>query len=193
MKLSNADIQSNIPGQTEKNMTESFSKAKSEDALIMLDECDSMLYNRNAVGAIMSAEINHLLTEIENFDGVVIMTTNRLHKLDAALQRRIIAKIELPFPDQPTRKEIWKKLLPSKMPVEKLDFKELSEAIISGGEIKNAILLSARKAISQNRDRVDMRDFQISIVNILKSKEDFKNVQPNAIEASMYGKMKGGP
>ena len=190
MKLTNADIQSNIPGQTEKNMTESFSKAKKEDALIMLDECDSMLYNRNAVGAIMSAEINHLLTEIENFSGVVIMTTNRLHKLDEALQRRIIAKIELPFPDKPTRKEIWKKLLPGKMPVGRLDFKELSEAEISGGEIKNAILLSARKAIAQNRDTVTMVDFRVSIVNIVKSKEDFESVQPNAVDTGMYGKIK---
>ena len=190
MKLTNADIQSNIPGQTEKNMTDSFRKAKDQDALIMLDECDSMLYNRNAVGAIMSAEINHLMTEIENFSGVVIMTTNRLYKLDEALQRRIIAKIELPFPDRPTREAIWKKLIPGKMPVEKLDFTELSEAAISGGEIKNAILLSARKAIAQNRDIVEMTDFKVSIVNIIKSKEDFENVQPNRVDEGMYGKIK---
>ena len=190
MKLTNADIQSNIPGQTEKNMTDSFQKAKDEDALIMLDECDSMLYNRNAVGAIMSAEINHLLTEIENFSGIVILTTNRLHKLDEALQRRIIAKIELPLPDRPTREAIWKKLIPGKMPVKKLNFTELSEAVISGGEIKNAILLSARKAIAQNRDIVEMTDFRVSIVNIIKSKEDFESVQPNRVDTGMYDKIK---
>ncbi|HDZ27916.1 MAG TPA: AAA family ATPase [Candidatus Aminicenantes bacterium] len=190
MKLTNADIQSNIPGQTEKNMTDSFKKAKSEDALIMLDECDSMLYNRDAVGAIMSAEINHLLTEIENFSGIVILTTNRLHKLDKALQRRIIAKIELPFPDKPTRKEIWKKLIPRKMPVRKLNFNELSDAMISGGEIKNAIILSARKAIAQNRNIVEMTDFRVSIVNIIKSKEDFESVQPNMVDTGMYDKIK---
>ena len=190
MKLTNADIQSNIPGQTEKNMTDSFQKARREDALIMLDECDSMLYNRNAVGAIMSAEINHLLTEIENFSGIVILTTNRLHKLDEALQRRIIAKIELPFPDKPTRKEIWKKLIPSKMPVRELNFNELSDATISGGEIKNAIILSARKAIAQNRDIVEMTDFRVSIVNIIKSKEDFESVQPNRVDTGMYDKIK---
>ena len=185
MKITNADLQSNIPGQTEKNMTESFRKAKTQDALIMLDECDSMLYNRNAVGAIMSAEINHLLSEIENFSGIVIMTTNRLHKLDEALQRRIIAKIELPFPDKETREQIWKKLIPQKMPVSKLDFDELSKASISGGEIKNAILLSARKAIAQNRNIVVMTDFRMSIVNIIKAKEDFEGVQPNRVDSIM--------
>ena len=43
----------------------------------------------------MGSEINALLTELENFDGVCILTTNRLQKLDPALQRRIIAKVYL--------------------------------------------------------------------------------------------------
>ena len=178
MKLTNAEIQSNIPGRTEKNITDSFSKAKKQNAVMMFDECDSMLYNRNSVGAILSAEINHLLMEIENFDGVVILTTNRLHKLDEALQRRIIARIELPFPDKETRELIWEKLIPPKLPTEKLNFKKLAIAELSGGEIKNSILLSARKAIAQNRKKVTISDFNISIDNILKAKAEFKAVQP---------------
>ena len=181
MKLTNADIQSNIPGKTEKNITESFKRAKKEKAVMMFDECDSMLYNRNSVGAILSAEINHLLGEIENFEGVCILTTNRLHKLDEALQRRIIARIELPFPNKEARELIWKKLIPKKLPTEKIDFKKLAKAELSGGEIKNAILLSARKTIAQNRERVSVLDFEISIGNILKAKEEFRAVQPKQI------------
>lgn len=186
MKLTNADIQSNIPGKTEKNITESFKKAKKENAVIMFDECDSMLYNRNSVGAILSAEINHLLGEIENFDGVCVFTTNRLHKLDEALQRRIIARIELPFPDEETRLLIWKKLIPKKMPIEKIDYFKLSKAELSGGEIKNAILLSARRAIAQNRKRVSINDFKIAVENLLKAKEDFEKVQPKRIPERIW-------
>ncbi len=182
MKLTNADIQSNIPGRTEKNISESFEKAKSDNAVIMLDECDSILYNRNAVGSILAAEINHLLMEIERFSGVVLLTTNRLHKLDEALQRRIIAKVELPLPDKDSRKKIWQKLIPEKMPTEDLDFTRLSISKLSGGEIKNAILLSARKTISQNRKKVIMSDFLISIDTILKSKKDFEDVQPTRFD-----------
>ena len=178
MKLTNADIQSNIPGQTEKNISASFKKAKDEKAVVMFDECDSVLYNRNAVGAILAAEINHLLMEIERFDGVVLLTTNRLHKLDEALQRRIIAKVELPFPNKDIRKKIWEKLIPDKMPIDDVDFTILALAKLSGGEIKNAILLSARKAIAQNRKKVVMNDFLISIENIIKSKKEFEEVQP---------------
>ena len=92
MKLTTGDIQSQIPGQAERNIEKVFEQAKEENCMLLLDECDSLLYNRDAVGMIMASEINALLTQIENFDGVVLLTTNRLGKLDPALQRRIVAK-----------------------------------------------------------------------------------------------------
>ena len=184
MKVTNADIQSNVPGRTEKNITESFEKAKKEDAVILLDECDSLLYDRNAVGAILSAEINHLLGEIENFDGTVVLTTNRLHKLDEALQRRIVAKIELPLPNKKAREQIWEKLIPPKMPTDKLNYKKLAIAELSGGDIKNAILLSARKAIARNKKKVTMEMFQEAIDGLVKNKEIYKSVKPQKFKSS---------
>ena len=181
MKVDNASIQSSIPGQAERNMTESFEKAKKENAVVLFDECDSLLYNRNSVGSILSAEINHLLGLIENFDGVVILTTNRLHKLDGALQRRIIAKIELPFPTKQARKLIWEKLIPPNLPVDKLNFETLSNYELSGGEIKNAILLASRKALAKNEDKVKMEYFEMSSDSVIKSKEDFESVQPKQV------------
>lgn len=179
MKLDSGVIQSNVPGQTERNIEKAFKDATSKDCVMLLDECDSLLYNRNAVGSILSSEINKLLTEIENFNGVVILTTNRLHKLDEALQRRIIAKVQLPLPNEEARRMIWKKLIPHKMPVKDIDYKELAKATISGGDIKNAILLAARKAISKNQDEVTMDNFRNSVVSILEAKEDFRENNPN--------------
>ena len=181
MMISAASIQSNIPGQSERNMTDSFAKARKEDAVVLFDECDSIFYNRDAVGAIMSAEINHFLTELERFDGVVLLTTNRLHKLDGALQRRIIAKIELGLPDEKTRVEIWKKLIPEKMPTEKLDFKKLAKASLSGGDIKNVVILAARKGIAQNKKKVEMIDFEISCDSVLMAKRNFESVQSRVV------------
>ena len=178
MIISSASIQSNIPGQSERNMTDSFKKAEKGEAVILFDECDSLFYNRDAVGAILSAEINHFLTEIERFDGVIILTTNRLHKLDGALQRRIIAKIELGLPDAKTREEIWKKLIPEKMPTEKLNFKKLAKASLSGGDIKNVVILAARKGIAKNKKRVEMKDFESACESVVMAKRNFERVQP---------------
>jgi SpoVK/Ycf46/Vps4 family AAA+-type ATPase len=186
MKISSGDLQSNIPGQTERNITEIFEQAKKKDCVMLLDECDSILYDRDNVGAIMSAEINTLLTEIENFKGVIILTTNRLHKLDKALQRRIVAKIELPKPPKTARIIIWEKLVPKQMPLSKdVDFKELGEADLTGGEIKNAILLAARKAIAKNMDEVTMTNFRSAILSIEESKNDFEGCHPDYGEFNM--------
>ena len=178
MRVTNAEIQSNVPGKTEKNITKIFQEATTQEAVIMLDECDSMLYNRDAVGMIMSAEINHFLQEIERHDGVVILTTNRLHKLDAALQRRIIAKVEIPMPTLEARKEIWVKLVPAKVPKEKMDIDKLSEPKLSGGEIKNAILLAIRRAISKNHPKVTMEHFEFALNTVVKAKENFDKTRP---------------
>jgi len=185
MVVSTADLQSNIPGQMERNVKKAFEDAKSNDAAIMFDECDSILADRNNVGTIMASEINSLLTEIERFDGIVILTTNRLHALDPALQRRIIAKVEVKPPTKEARLQIWKNLLPPQMPLGKdVDIERLAKAELTGGEIKNSILLSARSAIAENKDKVMMKDFEESVFSVMKSKQDFEATRPKNVAQS---------
>ena len=126
-----------------------------------------------------------MLTEIENFDGVVIMTTNRLNRLDSALQRRIVAKVQLAEPTEEARELIWAKLIPNKMPTEELNCKELAEAHLTGGEIKNAILLAARKAIAHNEPKVTMKHFRESVLHVLESKKDYAEACPTQLEGIM--------
>ena len=155
-----AELQSAVPGQTERNIKETFKKAKSGKLVIIFDECDSVLYNRNHVGAILGAEINCLLSEIEAFEGVCILTTNRSVLLDPALERRIALKLEFQRPDQETRKVIWRALIPEKCPLHNnVCFDKLSEYDLPGGNIKNAILTAARKAVHENKDFIFMEDF----------------------------------
>jgi SpoVK/Ycf46/Vps4 family AAA+-type ATPase len=186
LKVTSAQIQSQIPGQAERNISEAFSQAKKENAVVMLDECDSLLFSRNGVGAILAAEINHLLGELENHDGVVVLTTNRLGCLDEALQRRIIAKVELCLPGFEERLQIWKNLMPKKMPVENLRIEKLAEHELSGGEIKNCILLAARRAISKNLKSVDMECMAHGIASVAASKADFEKMQTKPFGTVSY-------
>jgi hypothetical protein len=180
MKIDTATIQSNVPGQTERNIKKSFEDATSKNCVLLLDECDSLLTSRDYAGIILGAEINCLLTEIERFDGVVLLTTNRINRLDQALARRIIAKIELALPDEETRREIWKKLMPEKMPLSAdIDFDLLAAYEISGGEIKNAILLAARKAIAKNQAEVTMQNFIDSLSLVKNGADSFQGKKSN--------------
>jgi SpoVK/Ycf46/Vps4 family AAA+-type ATPase len=177
MMVGTAELQSQIPGEMERNIINMFEQAKKKNAVLLLDECDSLLSSRELVGVVMGAEINTLLTQLERYDGVVILTTNRISRLDAALARRIISKIEVLPPTQTAQIEIWKKLVPSKMPLAK-DVKLAALAKkydMTGGEIKNAILLAARTAIASGNEAVTMEDFEFGAISSLHAKDDFLN------------------
>lgn len=192
LKLTTGDLQSQIPGEMERNIQHNFQMATEQNAVIMLDECDALLYDRNNVGSILAAEINALLGAIENFSGVVVLTTNRLGVLDPALQRRIIAKVKLDPPELEERKQIWKNLIPKKMPVcESVDTDVYAQHKLTGGEIKNVILLAARRAIARNLDKVTNEHFEHAIATVMEGKQDYESERPWEVPVQQTGPSMG--
>jgi SpoVK/Ycf46/Vps4 family AAA+-type ATPase len=147
-------IQSCFVGQTEKNVVRAFREARNQDAVLFWDEADAMFYSRDSARWSWEVrEVNVLLEEIERFEGMCILATNRTTALDPALQRRIAVKVLFERPDESQRRRIWEKLLPEKMPLAKdVNLHELSRADLVGGEIKNAILNAARLALQRGAD-----------------------------------------
>jgi len=183
--LTTAEVQSSVPGQAERNIKDAFSTAKSKNLLMIIDECDALIYSRNSVGAIMAAEINCLLSEVERFDGVTILTTNRNQKLDPALERRIALKLEFPKPNKKIRKKIWKKLIPEKCPIGKcVSIDKLASHDLCGGNIKNVIFASARRALYHKKDKVTMSDFKEALKRELQGKVAFVHTGEKEIKTS---------
>ncbi len=82
-------------GGTEKNLRGMFDEARLESGLLLLDEADSFLRNRDHARASWEVtQTNELLTQMESFDGIFICTTNRLDDLDPAALRRFDFKVE---------------------------------------------------------------------------------------------------
>lgn len=178
MTLGSGDIQSPMPGKTEQNIREAFKKATETNSVLLLDECDSLLGDRNQVGFILGAEINTLLAEIERFEGVVLLTTNRIQRLDPALERRIVAKVELKEPTPEARKVIWSTTIPPKTPVEAgIDYERLASLQLAGGDIKNAVLLAIRKAVSEGADRVTAKHLVSAAKNVYTNKQTFREAK----------------
>jgi len=158
-----SEIQNCYLGQTEKNIVRVFREARANDAVLFWDEADSMFFDRDRAEHDWEARnVNMLLQELERFDGVCILATNRKIALDSALSRRIAIKIELDRPDRELRRHIWAKLMPPRMPLaDDVDVERLSEADFVGGEIKNVIVNAARRALLRGEDtRVTMLDFE---------------------------------
>ena len=89
-----SDLQSMYVGEGEKNIKRAFQEAESEDAVLIIDEADSLLFSRDR--ARHSWEIsftNEFLTQMERFRGILVCTTNRLDDLDSASLRRFNHKI----------------------------------------------------------------------------------------------------
>lgn len=169
--LGAAEIQTSEPGGANRNIQNAFSDARTSNKVLFIDECDSLISNRNNLGMILASEINTLLTEIEKFEGVCILASNRIGDMDPALERRLSLIIEFPMPNMEQRMEIWKKLLPVKMPLhEDVKVEKLAEMELSGGLIKNVVLQGARLAISESAEKVEMGHFERALDRVRSSK-----------------------
>lgn len=167
-----AEIQNPMTGEITKIPPDQRYHGKPQT--LLFDECDSLLVDRSAVGHIMGAQVSALLTELERFEGVIIFTTNRIGILDPAMERRITAIIEFPFPDKTTRLSIWKRMIPKQAPLdESVNLEKLAEFPMPGGNIKNAVLNAARAAAYGKQDKITQDNFVQAINKELEGIQQF--------------------
>lgn len=179
LTISAAEIQTSEPGGANRAIQEAFAEANSHNKILFLDECDSLIFDRSSLGMVLGSEVNTLLTEIEKFEGICILSTNRIEGLDPALERRIALIIEFPKPNKEQRKEIWKRILPDKMPLHKeVDLDQLSTHKLTGGLIKNCVLHAARLAVASESPSVTKEHFETA-VNRIKSGEKKMGIDNN--------------
>ncbi len=90
-----SDLISKWVGGTEQNIAAAFKEAQEENAVLVFDEVDSFLADRTqAKQSWEVTQVNEMLVQMENFDGVFIATTNLMDNLDKASLRRFDLKLE---------------------------------------------------------------------------------------------------
>jgi len=93
-----SDLISKWVGETEQNIAEAFAEAKSKKAMLIFDEADSFLQNRNnAQRSWEISQVNEMLTWMESHEYPFVCTTNLLDSLDEASLRRFTFKIKFDF------------------------------------------------------------------------------------------------
>lgn len=84
-----SDILSRYVGDTEKNIANAFAQAAATDQILLFDECDSFFSSReNARYEWERNQVNEILTQMEEYPGILICTTNLKQILDSATERR---------------------------------------------------------------------------------------------------------
>lgn len=98
LALNGSDLLDKYVGETEQNIARAFAKAKAERRVLLLDEVDGFVFARD--GAAYSWErtcVNEMLTQIERFEGVLVVTTNMMEALDPATLRRFDLKLRFDY------------------------------------------------------------------------------------------------
>jgi SpoVK/Ycf46/Vps4 family AAA+-type ATPase len=101
-----SDLMSKWVGGSEKNVARAFRAAEEEGAVLLIDEVDSFLQDRRRARASWEvSQVNELLTQMEDFAGVFIASTNLVGDLDQAALRRFDLKLGFDFlkPEQASR------------------------------------------------------------------------------------------
>ena len=90
-----SDILSMWVGESEENIANIFKQVAENKEFLIIDEADSLLFNRE--GAIRSwevSQVNEMLTWMESHPLPFAVTTNLVERLDPAVFRRFLFKIE---------------------------------------------------------------------------------------------------
>ena len=103
-------------GETEKNLSKVFEIAEDKDWILFFDEADALFGKRtglkDAHDRYANQEVAYLLQRIENYRGLVILSTNLKSNLDDAFARRFQSMVRFSLPDAQQRERLWRETFP---------------------------------------------------------------------------------
>ena len=135
-------------GETEKNLAAAFDAAERTQAVLLLDEADSLFGTRTEItdahDRYANLETAFLLQRLDRFEGLAVLATNLRHNIDAAFIRRMDFVVDFPLPDLARRHDLWQVHLPPDLLADDVDIDTLARLYpIAGGWIRNAAVAAA--------------------------------------------------
>ncbi|MCU0444774.1 MAG: ATP-binding protein [Microscillaceae bacterium] len=140
-----ASVRDKFVGESEKRIKQIFRTYKQAQEyydfcpILFFNESDALISKRfevsSSVDQMNNSMQNILLQELEDFEGILIATSNMSLNLDAAFERRFLYKIHFEKPEPAIRYHIWQEKMPE-LPA--ADLKVLADDYeLSGGQIHN--------------------------------------------------------
>lgn len=149
-------------GETEKHLGRLLRSASENRCVLLFDEADALFGKRAAVSTGQDKYANlstaYLLQEIEQYDGVAILSTNLLGNFDDAFLRRLQYIVRFGLPDTALRETLWRQALPAERCGEELPYGILAQAELSPARILAAARGTAVAAMAAGRETADLAD-----------------------------------
>ena len=132
-------------GETEKNLSKVFDQAENKGWILFFDEADALFGKLTGIkdshDRYANQEVAFLLQRVEDYGGLVILSTNQKSNMDEAFTRRFQNVVQFQMPDAKCRERLWRETFSRKCVLaDDIDLKEIASRIeISGGSIVNVV------------------------------------------------------
>ncbi|KAK0646960.1 P-loop containing nucleoside triphosphate hydrolase protein [Cercophora newfieldiana] len=135
-----------------------FRLAQTWKAVLLLDEADVFMAKRTATDLARNAVVSIFLRQLEYYQGILILTTNRVDEIDDAFRSRIHFQLAYSDLDAGARRAIWRGFLKevnktggAEIEEDGLEMNRLAEMNMNGRQIKNVMKMSQLFAADDNR------------------------------------------
>lgn len=151
-------------GETEKNLSEIFDIAQQNNWILFFDEADALFGKRTDVRSAndrhANQEVSYLLQRIENYSGVVILTSNFSNNIDEAFTRRFQVLMRFRMPSNAERHRLWTNIFSGRIQLHPdVNLKAIADRYeVTGGNIINVLRYAAIKAAERSEQIVTNED-----------------------------------
>lgn len=146
-------------GETEKHLQRLFQCARENHCVLFFDEADALFGKRTTMSAgqdkYANVSTSYLLQEMEQYEGVVLLSTNLLSNFDNAFLRRLQYVIRFPLPDANLREIVWRRAIAEGCREGEIPFAQLAQAELSPARIYAVVRNAAVMAIAAGRERMN--------------------------------------
>jgi AAA+ superfamily predicted ATPase len=162
-------VVSKFIGETEKNLSNLFSKAESKGWILFFDEADALFGKRTNVrdahDKYANQEVSYLLQRVEGYDGLVILASNLKSNIDEAFMRRFQTIIYFPTPDRKERLRLWESSFPEQVVLDDgINLAELANHYeLTGADILNVVQYSCLEALKRGDCLIQGPDLLLAI------------------------------
>jgi len=168
-----SQLESKYHGEGGKYLAALFEAARRANAVIFIDEAESLLSRRfESVGQGAEHAINTLRSELiqhlDSFEGVAVFATNLVEAYDPAISSRL-HHVRFPLPDFAARRAIWAAHLPPALPLAAdVSAERLAETEgVVGRDIKKVVINAAVLVARRGGDEITQADLTTALNRLL--------------------------
>ncbi|KLO10225.1 P-loop containing nucleoside triphosphate hydrolase protein [Schizopora paradoxa] len=150
------------PESVEHRLKRVLELAQMWDAVLLLDEAEVFLQQRDVMNVKRNALVSIFLRELEYYQGILILTTNMPEQCDAAFESRIHFSVHYPKLDLAARRTIWAMFFQrASIEIDDTELDRLASREINGRQIKNVFSSAMTISRAEGTPKLDLTSVDV--------------------------------